>query len=49
MERTINFILTQDQIETVCNHFGVNQDNLQDFEICELLDEILNVVYCNDK
>lgn len=36
------FILTREQQETICKHFGKNVDELQDFEIGELLDKVID-------
>ena len=44
MDRQIEFTLTQDQLETLCNHFGVNLEELEDFELCELLDKLIDSV-----
>ena len=38
----LNFILTADQIETLCKHFGKERKDLQDYEICELLDKVID-------
>lgn len=46
MERQIEFTLTQDQLETLCNHFGVNPEEQEDFELCELLDKLIDTVAC---
>lgn len=46
MERQIEFTLTQDQLETLCKHFGVNPEEQEDFEICEMLDKLIDSVAC---
>ena len=40
----INFVLTPDQAATICKHFGVDVDKLEEFEICELLDRLIDEV-----
>lgn len=44
MERQIEFTLTQDQLETLCKHFGVNPEEQEDFELCEMLDKLIDSV-----
>lgn len=44
MDRQIEFTLTSDQIKILCNHFGVNPEEQEDFELCELLDKIIDSV-----
>ena len=42
MDRQIEFTLTSDQIEILCNHFGVNPEEQENFELCELLDKAID-------
>lgn len=42
MDRQIEFTLTQYQLEILCNHFGVNPEEQEDFELCELLDKAID-------
>ena len=42
MDRQIEFTLKSDQIKILCNHFGVNPEEQEDFELCELLDAHYN-------
>lgn len=42
VERQISFTLTNDQLEILCNHFGVNPEEQEDFELCELLDKAID-------
>lgn len=42
MNRQIEFTLTQYQLEILCNHFGVNPEEQEDFELCELLDKAID-------
>lgn len=44
VERQISFTLTNDQIQVLCNHFNVDSKEQQDFEICELLDKLIDSV-----
>lgn len=46
MDRQIEFTLTLDQIEILCNHFGVNPEEQEDFELSELLDKAIDSVAC---
>lgn len=46
MNRQIEFTLTQYQLEILCNHFGVNPEEQEDFELCELLDKLIDSVAC---
>lgn len=46
MDRQIEFTLTQYQLEILCNHFGVNPEEQEDFELCELLDKLIDSVAC---
>lgn len=36
------FILTVDQKETICRHFGVDMNEVEDWQIAELLDKIID-------
>lgn len=38
MDRQIEFTLTSDQIEILCNHFGVNPEEQEDFELCDVIE-----------
>lgn len=42
MDRQIEFTLTQYQLEVLCNHFGVSPEGRKDFELCELLDMLID-------
>lgn len=46
MDRQIEFTLTSYQIEILCNHFGVNPEGQEDFELRELLDKLIDSVAC---
>ena len=35
----ISFPVTEDQAAKVCEHYGKNINDLQEYEICELLDK----------
>lgn len=41
-ESNYNFVLTEDQKDTICRHFGKNREDLEDWEISELLDKIID-------
>lgn len=36
------FTLTNDQKETICRHFGVDTNEVEDWEIAELLNKIID-------
>lgn len=38
----IHFILTREQAEDICKHYDYDIDTLEDFEICELLDRLID-------
>lgn len=38
----ISFPVTEDQAAKVCEHYGKNINDLQEYEICELLDRIID-------
>lgn len=46
MDRQIEFTLKSDQIKILCNHFGVNPEEQEDFELCELLDKSIDSMAC---
>lgn len=38
----IEFIITPDQAKDICNHYGKNIEEMQDWEIGELLDRLID-------
>lgn len=46
-ENSILFHLTSDQVELLCTHFGCSQDNLEEYEICEMLDRYIDEIALN--
>lgn len=38
----INFHITKDQAEIICEHFNKNLNDLEEYEVCELLDQIID-------
>lgn len=42
MQDIKSFIITIDQQEALCKHFGKSIEDLADFEICELLDRLID-------
>ena len=38
----ITFVLTPEQAEDICKHFGENINELEEYEICELLDRLID-------
>ena len=43
-----NFIFTEDQQEAVCRHFGHERNELDDWQIAELLDRLIDEATGND-
>lgn len=40
----IDFVITPDQAETICKHFGKSVDELEEWEVSELLDRLIDEV-----
>jgi hypothetical protein len=38
----INFIITNEQAEDICKHYGKHTNELEDWQICELLDRLID-------
>lgn len=38
----INFILTFEQAKNICEHYGKDIFYLEDWEVCELLDRLID-------
>lgn len=38
----IEFIITKDQAIDICNHYDKNANELESWEICELLDKLID-------
>lgn len=45
--KNINFILTPDQAEDICDYYRKDINDMQDWEICELLDDLIGKVIYN--
>lgn len=41
-DKNINFILTEEQIEMICKTVGKKPSEMEEYEICELLDKIID-------
>ena len=41
-ESNILFHITNDQADRIAKHFGKDVNNLEEYEICELLDKIID-------
>lgn len=41
-ENNILFHITEDQAKKVCEYFGKNYKDLEEYEICELLDKLID-------
>lgn len=37
-----NFMLTKEQAEVICEYFGKNVDETEWYEICEMLDKVID-------
>lgn len=50
MNRTVEFVLTEDQLETIVDLYNANNDDntnvedIQDYQICEVLDTLIDEV-----
>lgn len=40
----INYHITREQAEIICDHFNKNMNDLEEYEICELLDKIIDEI-----
>jgi hypothetical protein len=38
----ISFILTPEQAQDICKHYNMNASEMEDYEICELLDRLID-------
>lgn len=38
----INYHITEDQAKAICAHFNKNFEDMEEYDICELLDEIID-------
>lgn len=38
----INFLLTYEQAKDICEHYGENIENMEEWEVCELLDRLID-------
>jgi len=38
----INFILTYEQAKDICEHYEKNISNMEEWEICELVDRLID-------
>lgn len=41
-KKNITFLLTYEQATSICEKFGKNIDDLEEYEVCELLDKIID-------
>ena len=41
-ENIIMFEITSDQAERICKHFNKDIKDLEEYEVCELLDKYIN-------
>lgn len=39
--KDINFILTRETAEDICEHYGVDIAEMDEWEVCELLDRLI--------
>lgn len=47
--KDINFILTKETAEDICTHYGVDINDMDDWEVCELLDRLIDEALLNNK
>ena len=38
----INFLLTYEQAKDICEHYGEDISNMEEWEVCELLDRLID-------
>ena len=43
-----NFTFTEDQQEAVCRHYGYERNELDDYQVCELLNRLIDEATAND-
>lgn len=43
-----NFTFTEDQQEAVCRHYGHERNELDYYQVCELLDRLIDETTAND-
>ena len=48
MER-IEFSITQDQVEILCEHFNVDINSVEQYQVCEMLDKVIDNLVFADK
>ena len=48
MER-IEFIITQDQAEILCEHFNMDINSVEQYQVCEMLDKVIDNLVFADK
>lgn len=41
-QNTILFHITESQVESLCKHFNKDITTLQEYEVCELLDKLID-------
>lgn len=41
-ETYINFHITESQAEKICEYFNIDLNQLEEYEVCELLDRIID-------
>lgn len=42
----ISVILTNEQIKDICNFFSIDMDNIEEYEIGEIVDKIIDDYLC---
>lgn len=46
-ENNILFHITEDQADLICKYYGKNYKDLEDYEICALLDNYIDEIVLN--
>ena len=44
----LSFNVTKEQAIKICEHFGKDINKMEDYEVCELLDKIIDNLTVND-
>ena len=47
--RGIEFVILQEQAEVLCEHFNMDIDSVEQYQICEMLDRVIDNLVFADK
>ena len=43
-DSVMSYSLTKDQVQAICDHFGKDVKDVEEYEVCEMLDDIINTL-----